>query len=352
MYTREKLSEYSYFKRVLEGRRISDLLDPLTGLITRSHIIGFVQSLIEEGRPFTFGIIDLDNFKYINDTYGHTAGDGILTSLSKELISYLSDYGVAGRFGGDEFLFVNLRDQEYADKKAFCHGMYFNNTVLRRTYNLGAVELFVTATTGLATYPINATTYEELFLMVDKALYRGKSKGRNCYIIYLPEKHKDIEIKRLKRNSIYTIFRNFIEHFDSARNLNEKLTSVYEGLKEDLNITNMYFANEHQVMKSVLDHQVVGTLSDISNLMKEPVYSTNNLEDIREISPVLYSVFRDHEVESFIIAKVGAESQNLGYLICAEPHTLRIWQEEEYAIMFSMARLFAGYMLRSGEQFD
>ena len=67
MYSREELTQYEYFDRVLDGRRISDVLDPLTGLVSKTHMIAFVQSLIEEKTPFTFGMIDLDNFKYIND---------------------------------------------------------------------------------------------------------------------------------------------------------------------------------------------------------------------------------------------------------------------------------------------
>ena len=127
MYSREELTQYEYFDRGLDGRRISDVLDPLTGLVSKTHMIAFVQSLIEEKTPFTFGMIDLDNFKYINDTYGHSIGDQMLVSVSEALRDFLSGFGIAGRFGGDEFLFINFRDLDYDSNKLFCQKLFHLN---------------------------------------------------------------------------------------------------------------------------------------------------------------------------------------------------------------------------------
>ena len=352
MYTREQLSKFSYFHKVLEGKRISDVLDPLTGLIARPHIIGFAQSLMEEGTPFTFEMLDLDNFKYINDTYGHTAGDEMLAAVAEELRDYLSDYGLAGRFGGDEFLIVNLRDRTYEEKKNFCRSMFTTQTVIRRSFQLSQCELFVTATAGLATYPDDATDYDGLFAKIDKALYRGKSKGRNCYIIYVEEKHKNIEIKKLKKNGLYTIFRNMAVQFDSSPDIHVKMRAIYESLKDDLHISNLYYIGEDRELKSVLDDQSIGAVSDVDQIMKDEIYSTNNLEEIKAECPVLYGVLHKGEVETVMITRLGMGPKTFGYLMCAEPHNLRIWQEEELAIMFSLARMLSGYIMGARVAFN
>ncbi len=351
MYTREQLSQYAYFKNNLENKRISDILDPLTGLVSRPYIINFAKSLIEDGTPYTFELLDLDNFKYINDTYGHSAGDGILSAVSEELRNYLSDYGVAGRFGGDEIMIVNLRDRTYSEKKEFCRKMFTTQTVVRRSFKLEDCELFVTATAGLATYPDDADNYSELFTMIDKTLYRGKSKGRNCYIIYVDEKHRDIEIKKLKKNGLYTVFRNMADCFDSSPDINGKLKAIYKGIKDDLHITGMYYITEGGEFKRVTDDISLGRVSDVNRIVTDQIYSTNDLSEIGEKCPKLYSVLKEQEFETVLIGRLGMGPMTFGYIMFAEPHNLRIWQEEELAILFSMARMLSGFIIASGRHF-
>ncbi|MBQ6517326.1 MAG: GGDEF domain-containing protein [Anaerolineaceae bacterium] len=348
MYNRDQLIIYDYFKEVLDGHRISDVLDPLTGLVSRVHMVRFVKSLMSAGMPFTFGMIDLDNFKYINDTYGHFAGDEMLMAVSAALQNFLAGYGIVGRFGGDEFLFVNLRDLEYADKKNFCRDLFGSFSVLRRTFHVGEYELFITGTAGMATYPHDAEDYTELFSMIDKTLYRGKSKGRNCYIIYTPEKHKNIEIIKLKKNRLYDTFKNLAAGFDSADDIYDKMRAVYASLMNDLHITNLYYAGRKKELKSVIDMKNLGSVSDIDLLMKDEVYSTNDISQIRKVSPFFYQVLAENEVEAVLVMRINDGRTDYGYLVCAEPHTLRIWQEDEFAVMFLFARLVGGFL--SGKQ--
>ena len=159
MYTKEQLSKYSYFEEILNLRDISSVVDSLTGLVSRRYIIGFIHRLIEEKIPFSLSIVDLDNFKFINDTYGHKVGDGVLAGVATDLIRYLGSYGVAGRFGGDEFLIVNFRDVRYDDLKQFFCGLYANFNVLRKNIELENCNPFITGTIGCATFPDNAADF-------------------------------------------------------------------------------------------------------------------------------------------------------------------------------------------------
>ncbi len=350
MYSREELTQYEYFDRVLDGRRISDVLDPLTGLVSKTHMIAFVQSLIEEKTPFTFGMIDLDNFKYINDTYGHSIGDHMLVSVSDALRDFLSGFGIAGRFGGDEFLFINFRDLDYDSNKLFCQKLFGTFKVLRKTYKLADYELFMTGTAGLAAYPKDAGNYLDLFTLIDKLLYRGKSKGRNCYIIYLEEKHKNIEIIRLKKNTLYDTFKNLTAAFDSVDGLRDKLKAGYVALKNDMNITNLYYTGSGKTLKSIANQRLLGSAEDIGLLMKEEVYATNDIQQIKQTSPIFYDILQKNEIEAVLIMKMNVGEEVYGYLICAEPHTLRIWQEKEYAIIFLFARMLSEYL--QGKQLE
>ena len=352
MYTRSQLEQYPFFKKLLDGRRISDVLDPLTGLVTRAYIIEYVQDLIRQGRPFTFGMIDLDNFKYINDTYGHAAGDAVLQGVASSLISLLDERGVAGRFGGDEFLFINLEATSYFAKKQFCLDMFSNARVFRKTYHAGEFELFVTGTAGLATFPHDASDYDEMFEAIDKTLYRGKSKGRNCYIIYVAAKHKDIVIRELKHRTQYQLIREIADQFDSAFDVHEKMRRIFSAVGDDLHISDMYYAGRDGVMRSIRTGEMTGSAEDIDALMTDDVFTTNQIDTISKLSPVFFRTLKKHSFETVLAVKVRTGRFFYGYLIFAEPHNLRIWQDDEIVIMFSLGRMLAGFMISTGSSLE
>lgn len=352
MYTRDQLIQYDYFSEVLDGQRISDVLDPLTGLVSRGYMLGFVRDLVESGVPFTFGIIDLDNFKYVNDTYGHSVGDGVLQGVADRLANVLNGIGVASRFGGDEYLFVNLRDIVYDQKKEFCKDMFAGGKVVRRMFEVEDYELFVTGTAGIATFPQDAKSYDELFSVADKALYYGKRKGRNCYIIYVESKHKHIRTEKIKKVSLYELFRKMTDCFDSAPDLNGKIRAVYEGIRMDFRLTDFFYAGRNGVLKSIQDGRILGPCSDIMAVAQDDIYATNSLDAVQAKSPELYQTLTAHEFETMLAAKVHLGEAQYGYLVLAEPRTLRIWQDAEMAVMYCFARMLAGYIKESGENLE
>ena len=131
MYETRQLEAYPYFRAQLGENSLSQLHDSLTGLLMRQCILGFIRALIDEGRPFSLAILDLDNFKNVNDRWGHTIGDELLARIALDLRAYLGDAGFVGRLGGDEFLLVNLRDHSYDEVHRFFDGMYDDMKLLR-----------------------------------------------------------------------------------------------------------------------------------------------------------------------------------------------------------------------------
>ena len=88
-------------------------LDNLTKLYNRDVIIEYVNSLIGKNIPFSLALVDIDNFKYVNDTFGHIVGDEIIKAVAATLRNTLADNGIVGRFGGDEFIIVLPEIVEY-----------------------------------------------------------------------------------------------------------------------------------------------------------------------------------------------------------------------------------------------
>ncbi|MBQ9483051.1 MAG: GGDEF domain-containing protein [Ruminiclostridium sp.] len=349
MYTEDHLRKYRYFAELLETKELEQITDSLTGAVSRKYILDFARSLMTDNIPFTFGMVDLDNFKFINDTYGHRAGDGVLSGVASGLSEYMKDFGVVGRFGGDELMFVDLADITYDEKKSRLADIYMNSKILRWNYDLGDCSPFITGTVGCATFPDDSGDYDELFSMIDKTLYRGKSKGRNCYIIYVKEKHKDIEIKKLACHSYSMIAQSMIRRFELVPGTKNRLRSVLPLLINELGITRLYFTDSSGIMHSVLDDKFLEDVSDLNVIMIDDIYSTNDIDHFAGQSPLFYKALRKHKMETILVARIGRMQDTDGYLICAEPRTHRIWQDDERLLIYFLAKLIASGIRIDGD---
>lgn len=161
--------------------------DDLTGLLTRKKFISQVQSLFEEfpEDQHAFLMIDLDRFKEVNDTLGHVLGDKLLIEMASELESMRRDGDLICRLGGDEFIIClkNIPNENIAKKRADVIV-----TKLRRKIN---ENLLSSVSVGIAIYPRDGKTFEELYKNADIALYHAKNNGKNCSRLY----NKELEIK-------------------------------------------------------------------------------------------------------------------------------------------------------------
>ena len=98
-------------------------LDALTQVYSRDAFFIYMDKLISKGKKFALMLLDVDNFKYINDYYGHLTGDKVLQDVANKMKEILSQYGLIGRYGGDEFLAL-LEDKDgYDEIWQICHKM-------------------------------------------------------------------------------------------------------------------------------------------------------------------------------------------------------------------------------------
>jgi diguanylate cyclase (GGDEF)-like protein len=155
--------------------------DTLTGLYNK----GTTESLIEDFLAFeteeaihALFIIDIDNFKSINDTLGHLYGDQVLNSISSSMLQIFRKSDILGRIGGDEFIIFikNLNSEEAIIEKANEIIAMFNNS-----YGDTLDACLITGSIGIAVYPRDGKTFTELYKHADTALYKAKDEGKNCY---------------------------------------------------------------------------------------------------------------------------------------------------------------------------
>ena len=340
MYQAEYLSTFPYFRRTLESVPLTAVHDSLTGLISRKYMLEFIRDLIERQVHFTLAIIDLDNFKSINDNYGHTTGDGVLVRLGEALRDYVGQDGLAGRFGGDEFLMVYFKSNDYAHIHDYYGGIFSGGKLFRRYYIVNDITLFITGTMGSAAYPEDAQDFETLFAKVDKTLYRGKSKGRNCYIIYVEAKHGHLEIPKLAKRSLYDTLREVAEAFDQGGDTEEKLRWGFEPIRENLRLSTLMYLDDAGMLRDVISGQDLGVTGHVDALMENGLYAPDNLAECYDANRTLAMALVKAGYESALFFRLkGGERGPRCLILCPEPHTMHIWQDEERCAAFFLARL-------------
>ena len=160
--------------------RVMSITDPLTGRYNRRFISDHVHRELKLsqriGQPASLLMLDLDNFKEYNDSYGHIAGDEALRKLGDVLVDSVRETDVVARYGGEEFLiFLSHTGKSGAVKTAekLCLAVEQTSFVLK------GQDTRITVSIGVATAPEDGSTYEELVDNADKAMYAAKGDGRN-----------------------------------------------------------------------------------------------------------------------------------------------------------------------------
>ena len=169
--------------RMFESTERESLSDPLTGLANRRFFQEILLRELRRGQrsnqPLALIIADIDHFKGVNDTYGHSVGDEVLEQIGGIMLSSVRATDFVIRYGGEEFV-VLMPETRAADAVAVANKLRktINDTILESTSRPG-MTLKVTISAGVATYPADGQTGEQLILRADRALYWAKEHGRN-----------------------------------------------------------------------------------------------------------------------------------------------------------------------------
>jgi len=182
---RKRLEEQLYFQANF---------DPLTGLPNRHYFTRYLQSQLEElgGRSayLTLLVVDVDNLKVVNDTFGHDVGDMLLIEVANRLETLVADQGVVARFMGDEFTIVPkiTSDPTFA---VFLADRVVD--VLKDPFDIAGTEVIVTASIGVVIYPHEGDTVHSLLKNAEAAMYQAKQNGKNGIFYYNRQLNERLE---------------------------------------------------------------------------------------------------------------------------------------------------------------
>ena len=160
------------------------ITDELTGLYTKRHLETFFSRKFSEyeksGEKTSILMIDIDDFKKVNDTFGHLVGDSVLKDVAKRIIVSLRDADLAFRYGGEELTIV-LHSLDASNAAQVAERI--REDISNYIFEARTLNLHLSVSIGISTWPDNAHTPRDLILTADQALYKAKKAGKNRTII-------------------------------------------------------------------------------------------------------------------------------------------------------------------------
>lgn len=199
--------------------------DKLSGLPNRRLFETMLSDALthtrDSGSRLAVCFIDLDNFKSINDTYGHTFGDKVVAAVTRRLASVLPAKATLSRWGGDELvaLVPDIADESEAD--AVAAQLLLS---AQEPYTFPGLTINTTISLGVAHYPTAGTSGEELLQNADVALYRAKQVGRNTYAVFDDEMRQSVQLQAQLRPAVRN--REIELHYHPRYDMNGQLVAV------------------------------------------------------------------------------------------------------------------------------
>ncbi len=292
-----------------------ELRDAGTDLLNKKAITNYARKLIDKrvGHKVTIAIIDIDDFKSVNDTYGHMFGDEVLRDVAGILKKTVGRNGLCGRIGGDEMFIVmeHLEDDEsirtvFRTIKNNVSWLYHNDP---RNINK------ITCSIGAASYPDDAKDLDTLFSIADKMLYLAKEKGRNRYIIYRPDLHEryilgenptatteKVFYKYRKLRIVNDFIQQYICHYKSKKECLEMVMSAFE--MDSIFLYDMYAGTRYVLSGNVPEYEENGEFLKEDNYI--PDFRDDGIKTVWNIilyerkAPHMYEAFEKMGIKQFI----------------------------------------------------
>jgi len=203
--------------------------DALTGLANRTLLKDRMHKAIQNAKrnkeQLAILFLDLDHFKLINDTLGHSVGDALLVYISQLLHKQIRESDTLSRLGGDEFVILLSSIQ---DKNSLSEILKKITVALQQKHDIGTHQLYITSSIGVSLYPENGLSSDELIRNADTAMYEAKKGGRNKYKIYSQDMgnyiDKQLNLEQDLTDAIKS--KNQIEVFYQAK-INTKDKNIY-----------------------------------------------------------------------------------------------------------------------------
>lgn len=348
--------------------------DSLTGLKNRNTVQREIQNrLIDQNQNGALFLIDIDNFKIINDTKGHLVGDAVLINIATKMQQVFRNVDIIGRTGGDEFLvYIETNDLEVIKKRA--------NQLLEMISNIKIDGIRISCSIGIAITAQDGTTFNDIYQKADQALYYVKGEGKNQYAFYDEQK---MDLVNLKLNENYIdkinpkiehgindINQSLIEYtfklLYNAIDIEDTLDTILEVIGTQFNVSRVYiFENTDD------DEYCVNTfewcnegiepqkemLQRVSYKTDIPGYLDNFNEqgifycqDITRLKKEHYQILEKQDIKSVLQCAITDNGKIKGFLGFDECNSNRLWQQENIDNLIYISEILSTFLLKKKVQ--
>ena len=198
--------------------------DHLTGLFNKTYLQNALNQHLSLAKRYNADLsvlfLDVDDFKDINDTFGHRSGDIVLKNIAKTISHEMRESDIKARFGGDEF--VILMPNTYK-LNALLLSERLRKTINKKTIKLKDTNLQITVSGGVAAFPVDSNNPENLLNLADRALYMAKGAGKNTISLFKEDKRRFLRIKFNRAIKVKQL------GFDHTRTLSGKSKDIAVG---------------------------------------------------------------------------------------------------------------------------
>lgn len=358
------------------------MYDPMTRLYNRVTIKNQIEKKLHDDSDGVHAlmIVDIDNFKMVNDNLGHLFGDTVLINFAEELRKIYSHGELLGRIGGDEFMvFVPDADKSQLDSMAEQTCRIFD-----RVYSGNLNEINVSTSVGISMFPSDGRKYQELFRCSDRALYYSKQQGKSQYHFYSDEfedvlassdenlmNHYKMENSREQRNNdevrdmIEFAFHILTETRDIFSGVGMVLESLAKRLQlsgvmlleeraSDDNIESTFTWNSDRNWKSDKPAVTVDYREwlQLINALKNSPQLTSTTEEFQEYAPNVYRYLRDTEAGLAVLDGTAEGDEVPFIVVLTDKRSDRTFDSDEYNMIHVIVKIVASYLnqLRTNER--
>lgn len=365
------ISDVDDQKRETEMLRDRVQKDPLTGLYNRAAtevLISRALKTDQNGKTHALLVIDVDNFKAVNDNLGHLFGDAVLSEVAANLLSTFSSSDVVGRIGGDEFVVFlgNLpSDQFLFDKLERLAGLF------RHSYTGNNQEYKISGSVGVAVFPRDGNSYKKLFENADKALYAAKSQGKDCYSIFDPQKHGEQPIARAVRTPERQ--KNFSENITEyvfqilyqSDDVNSSVQRILELVGRYYNVSRAYvieYTQDGQYMNNTFEWCNSGIEPQKDQLQQvsdkalggySSHFEESNIfyvKDINDLEQSVYDILAPQGIQSMLQCSILNDGEFCGYVGFDECSRRRFWTQEEIETLSLISKILSVFLIKMRTQ--
>lgn len=179
--------------------------DALTGIRNRAAFEEAVQHQLQFNTPGAMIFMDLDGFKYVNETFGHNVGDRMLQLVTGRITSMIPGNGTFARIGGDEFAIYIHDYRDITALQILCDRIIYS---MSQGFHIAGIEHHIGISMGIALFPRDGRTFHELLMHSDLAMYQAKRSGKNTFMMFNDTIRDELKRKTMLMNHLHHTFRS------------------------------------------------------------------------------------------------------------------------------------------------